>query len=139
MKTTTTAAVLLLSAIVFLPQASLADRPDKPAPEDCVDFPVTYSDCAVPLSDVHRELGTANEDPSAFKNFGDYVGLRCKVVESELKMAQDKPDDALLKLEKSLDKIGMLDSKLKLEKSAATSLKWWMGEAIKCVEPLSTP
>ena len=140
MKTTTTAAILLLSGAIFFSQASLAgnqDKPDKgdrPAPVDCVDFPVTYSACAVALSDVHRELGVANEYPSAFKNFKDYVGLRCKVVESENKMSQDKPANALLKLEDSLDKIGTLRSQRKLEPSAAESLKWWMGEAIECVK-----
>jgi len=140
MKTTTKAAILLLSGTIFFSHASLAgnkdkpDKGDKPVPEDCDLFPVTYSVCALALSDVHRELGVANEDPSAFKNSKDYVGLRCKVVNSQNKMSQDKPADALLKLEDSLDKIGTLRSQRKLEPSAADSLEWWMGEAIKCVE-----
>jgi hypothetical protein len=137
MKTTTTAAILLLSGAIFFSQASLAGKPDKgdkppkPDPVDCVDFPVTYSVCTDKLAYAHMTLGTYEGD---FKNAKDFIGLRCKVVNSEIKMSEDKPADALLKLEASFEKVWTLVSQRKLKKTAAYMIADDIAAARDCAE-----
>jgi len=139
MKTTTTAALLLLSAIVFLPQASMAGKPDKPPkpePVDCVDFVDLGSACSVDLLRAHTTLGDYKD---AFKSEKDFVGLRCKVVSSEVKMSQDKPADAFIKLEASFEKIWTLVSQRKLDASAASIIAGDVAAARDCAEAEITP
>jgi len=141
MKTTIKAAILLLSGTIFFSQASLADNPNKPpkpAPSDCMDFPVELGSlCAEALYDAHDTLGTY---ATSFKSDKDFFGLRCKVVEAEVKMDQDKALDALKKLEKSHDKVYLLASQRKLDKTISGIIAKDIATARDCADPeLPTP
>jgi hypothetical protein len=134
MKTTTTAAILLLSGTIFFSQASLAgnpNKPPKPDPVDCVDFVELDSACTDKLAYAHMTLGVYEGD---FKNAKDFVGLRCKVVSSEVKMSQDKPADALVTLEASFEKVWTLVSQRKLKKTAAYMIADDIAAARDCAE-----
>ena len=133
MKTTTTAAILLLSGAIFFSQASLAGKPDNkpPSKDNCVDFVPLYSGCTDELAYAHMTLDTYQ---GAFKNDKDFVGLSCKVVSSEIKMSEDKPADALLKLEASFEKVWTLVSQRKLKKTAAYMIATDIAAARDCAE-----
>lgn len=134
MKTTMKAAILLLSGCIFFSQASLAGKPDKPpkpAPVDCVEFVDLGSACTYKLNQAHMTLGVYKD---AFKSDKDFVGLRCKVVQSEVKMSEDKPADAFVKLDDSYNKIWILVSQRKLDKSAAALIADDIGVARDCAE-----
>ena len=140
MNTTMKAAILLISGTIFFSQASLADNPNKPpkpAPTDCVYFVNLGSACAEKLNTAHGTLGTY---ATSFKSDRDFVGLRCKVVESEVKMYEDKATDALAKLEKSYEKVWTLVSQRKLGESEASLIAADIATARDCADPeLPTP
>ena len=133
MKTSIKAAIVLLSGTIFFSQASLAGRPDnKPPPKDnCVDFVLLGTACTDLLAYAHNTLSGNQDD---FKNEKDFFGLSCKVVSSEIKMLEDKPADAFLKLEASFEKVWTLVSQRKLEKTAAYMIANDIAAARDCAE-----
>lgn len=135
-------AALLLSVSFFFSQASLAGgngngKPDKdvPPPKDDCTFHAVALDCAYQLDHAYDMLVT-NVD--AFKNARDYGGLTCKVAASDMKIAEDKPQDAELKLSDSVMKIETLVSQGKInDYYAAMDMAEAMERARACAESLT--
>ena len=131
-------AALLLSVSFFFSQASLAggngNGPDKDVPPpkgDCT-FQAVATECASLLKLAYEML-----DPRVFKNDRDYAGLTCKVAASDVKIAEDKPADAELKLSDSVMKIETLASQGKiLDYDAAMAMAEAMEDARACAEGL---
>jgi len=137
MKTTTTAALLLMSAIVFLPQASLAGDKAKPPKLDPIDCPfkARATACTDKLEDAHDILGMFSGNFVSKNADKDFFGLRCKVAFSEIKMKQDKPADAELKLYDSVVKIRTLYNQGKIDDyQASEDMAEAMEEARACAE-----
>ena len=119
MKTTTTAAILLLSGAIFFSQASLAGKKgDNPPPKDCT-FIAT-----IPATACTDKIATASErlvdswEADAFsskRGAQNFEGLSCKVALAEVKMGEDKAEDAYYKLADSALKIETLRNQGKLE------------------------
>jgi hypothetical protein len=106
------AAILLLSGTIFFSQASFAGKPDnKPPPKDTCTF---------------QKQGSR-----------DFGSLTCKVAASDVKISQDKPADAELKLSDSVVKIGTLYTQGKIDTyEAAMDMEDAMEEARACAAAL---
>jgi hypothetical protein len=133
MKTTVKAAILLLSGTIFFSQASFAGKPDnKPPPKDTCTFQEQAAACASELLLAYEAL---NAD--AFKSSRDFGSLTCKVAASDVKISQDKPADAELKLSDSVVKIGTLYTQGKIDTyEAAMDMEDAMEEARACAAAL---
>lgn len=135
MKTTVKAAILLLSGTIFFSQASFAGKPDnKPPPKDTCTFQKQAAACASELLLAYDAL-VVNAD--AFKSSRDFGSLTCKVAASDVKISQDKPADAELKLSDSVVKIGTLYTQGKIDTyEAAMDMEDAMEEARACAAAL---
>jgi hypothetical protein len=131
MKTTTKAAILLLSGTIFFSQASLAGKPDnKPPPKDECTFQAVATACASELLLAYQTLGV---NKSEFKSSRDFGGLTCKVAAADAKIAQDKAADAERKLSDSVVKIETLFTQGKIKTyDAATDMADAMEDARAC-------
>lgn len=114
MKTITKAALsLFVCALFALPQVSLAKKPDRnpsAVPKDC---PATaLSRCAVELNAAYDLIGilAGNTGTVFLSKNGDQnaAGLQCKVSGADIKLAQDKVDEASFLLYKAKEKIWSL-------------------------------
>jgi hypothetical protein len=135
MKTTVKAAILLLSGTIFFSQASFAGKPDnKPPPKDTCTFQEQAAACASEFLLAYEAL-VVNAD--AFKSSRDFGSLTCKVAASDVKISQDKPADAELKLSDSVVKIGTLYTQGKIDTyEAAMDMEDAMEEARACAAAL---
>lgn len=135
MKTTMKAAILLLSGTILFSQASLAGKPDnKPPPKDTCTFQEKADVCASELLLAYDTL-VVNAD--AFKSSRDFGGLTCKVAASDVKISQDKPADAELKLSDSVVKIETLYTQGKIDTyEAAMDMASAMEDARACAAAL---
>ena len=135
MKTTVKAAILLLSGTIFFSQASFAGKPDnKPPPKDTCTFQKQAAACASEFLLAYEAL-VVNAD--AFKSSRDFGSLTCKVAASDVKISQDKPADAELKLSDSVVKIGTLYTQGKIDTyEAAMDMEDAMEEARACAAAL---
>ena len=135
MKTTVKAAILLLSGTIFFSQASFAGKPDnKPPPKDTCTFQEQAAACASEFLLAYEAL-VVNAD--AFKSSRDFGSLTCKVAASHVKISQDKPADAELKLSDSVVKIGTLYTQGKIDTyEAAMDMEDAMEEARACAAAL---
>ena len=133
MKTTMKAAILLLGGTLFFSQAGLAGKPDnKPPPKDPCDFLAVATACATELETADLTL-RVNE--FEFKSSRDFGSLVCKVSASDLKISQDKPADAELKLSDSVVKINTLFTQGKISSyEAAMDMAEAMEDARACAE-----
>ena len=121
MRTTTTAALSLLAcAILALPQASFAGKPDRnPSEKDCP-FADLGTSCSVALKEAYDLLGALignNADVPTFLSSNperDAGTLQCKTSGAEIKLAQDKADEAWYLMETAKDKVESLFAQSKL-------------------------
>ena len=144
MKTVMKAALLLSVSLIFS-QASLAGgngngngpQKDVPPPKTTCDFLYQATDCAIKLYAAYDVL-VVNE--GSFKSGRDYSALTCKVVASDLKIADGKPADAELKLSDSKTKIETLFSqgKLNVDYDTMSAMSGAMEDARACAEGLIT-
>lgn len=118
MKTTLTAAILLLGGCVLLAQPGFAgDHKDRGKP--VVDCTYVATNPATACTDKNSLASTRLADfEGAFKKAQDYDSLTCKVAAAEDKMGQDKPEDAYYKLADAANKVDSLLTQGKLNLSA---------------------
>jgi hypothetical protein len=137
MKTTVKAAILLLSGTIFFSQASFAGKPDnKPPPKDTCTFQ-EQAQAAACASELLLAYGALVVNADAFKSSRDFGSLTCKVAASDVKISQDKPADAELKLSDSVVKIGTLYTQGKIDTyEAAMDMEDAMEEARACAAAL---
>jgi N-acetylmuramic acid 6-phosphate (MurNAc-6-P) etherase len=133
MKTTMKAAILLLGGTLFFSQAGLAGKPDnKPPPKEECSFFAAATACTVELAHAYEML-VVNQ--SEFNKSRDYGALTCKVSASDIKISQDKPADAELKLSDSVVKINTLFTQGKISSyEAAMDMADAMEDARACAE-----
>lgn len=119
MKTTMKAAILLLSTTIFFSQASLAGKPDRnPSEKDC-DF-AAMSVCAVALGNAYDLVGYLLSNNGVVETFmsrnpdQDAGSLQCKISGADIKVAQDKADEAAYLMDMAVEKIWSLYSQGKL-------------------------
>ena len=121
MKTKTMAALsLLVCAILALPQASFAGKPDRnPSEKDCPNVALATS-CSAELDaayDLIAGLIGNNEVAPTFlsRNAARDAGtLQCKTSGAEIKLSQDKAFEAWYLMEQSKEKVESLFAQSKL-------------------------
>jgi len=133
MKTTTKAAILLLSGTILFSQASFAGKPDnKPPPKPACTFQAVATACASELLLAYDMLVVYEDE---FRKSRDFGGLTCKVAGSDVKISQDKPGDAERSLSDSVVKIETLFSQGKIDTyEAASDMAEAMEDARACAE-----
>ena len=140
MKTTTTAALsLLLCAMFALPQASLAAKPDRnPSEKDCP-F-ATMSSCAAELAAAYDLVGALFANNEVVETFlsrnpeRDSGTLQCKISGADIKLAQDKADEASYLMQVSIEKIWSLYSQGKLSWDGLVMMEAAFNTAKDCID-----
>ena len=118
MKTTMKAALLLLSGTIFFSQASWAGKPAAPCAfnlstsTSCMSADGTKSLIEVAFENLEAAEGSFLASRNGQKNFDN---LTCKLSLSEVKMGEDKAEDAFYKLSDSALKIETLRNQGKLD------------------------
>ena len=112
-------AALLLSVSLFFSQASFAGKPDRnPSEKDC-NF-AAMSVCEVAFAEAYDLVGdllSNNGYVLTFKSRNpdrDAGTLQCKISGADIKVAQDKADEAAYLMDKAIEKIWSLYSQDKL-------------------------
>lgn len=114
-------AALLLSVTLLFSQASFAGKPAKdrdPSEKDC-NF-AAMSVCELAFGEAYDLVGTLlknNVDVVTFKSGNperDAGTLQCKISGADIKVAQDKSDEAAYLMDKAIEKIWSLYSQDKL-------------------------
>ena len=113
MKTKTTAALsLLLCAAFALPTSALAGKPDRdPSTKDCP-FVDLGTRCSAELDAAYALIDSLKDNDYVFTSRNgvqDAETLMCKVSGAEIKLAQDKDDEASYLLYKVMEKIWSLE------------------------------
>ena len=130
MKTTTKAALLLLSTCIFFSQASLAgwaNRDSEPVRDPSVkggkkkECPnaVLETRCSDLLDEAYDLIGALSMNEGVFlspkKGKQDADGLQCKVSGAEIKLGQDKPLEASDALYQAIEKVMSLEGQGKMD------------------------
>lgn len=142
MKTLRKAALLLLGSIL-LSQASLAEKPDNTGtqPEvDCEDFLYEAAVCGTDLQVAHSTLATYRDAFISRNAEKNYNNLRCKAVLADIKVGEEKFDDAFKKLDDSYYKIKTLLSQRKIsDQASADAMASAFDTARGCVDGFRSP
>ena len=137
MKTKTTAALsLLLCAAFALPTSALAGKGDRdPSTKDCP-FADLSTRCSVELNAAYYLIDSLKTSTDVFKSRNgvqDAETLMCKISGAEIKLAQDKDDEASYLLYKVMEKIWSLEGQGKFE-DAGTAIMDAVVAAKTCID-----
>jgi hypothetical protein len=143
MKTTTTAAILLLSGTIFFSQASLAGKKGaKPPLKDCTFIATSPATaCTDKIAAASTRLSDSKAAFSSKRGAQNFEGLSCKVALAEVKMGKDKAEDAYYKLTDSALKIETLrnQGKLDISDDQYELLKGAFDDAADCAYKVAFP
>ena len=118
MKTTTKAAILLLSGTIFFSQAGLAGKPDRDPSEKICPNADLQTRCSAELNYAYDLIEDLHAIGGVFlsKNADRDAGtLQCKVSGAEIKVGQDKTLDASEALYKAIEKVMSLEGQGKMD------------------------
>jgi len=140
MKIKTMAALSLLAcAILVLPLSSFAGKPDRNASEKDCPFADLATACTAELKEAYDLLGylyAMNEEVPTFlsRNPANDAGtLQCKTSGAEIKLAQDKGDEAWFLMEQAKEKVESLFAQSKLSWDGRVMLMKKFQDAQDCI------